>query len=94
MERCEFRGYSGLHNIGISRISPPHAGHNEAQSPQPRPAAALAFDDLVAFLQQALALAILALLLFLDVGAFFVGHGVSPSDDFAGTTMIAGRVLV
>jgi hypothetical protein len=39
-----------------------------------RPAAALAFYDLVALLEQALALAILALLLLLDVGAFFVGH--------------------
>jgi hypothetical protein len=39
-----------------------------------RPAAALAFYDLVTLLQQALALAILALLLLLDVGAFFVGH--------------------
>jgi hypothetical protein len=38
------------------------------------PTAALAFYDLVALLQQALALAILALLLLLDVGAFFVGH--------------------
>jgi hypothetical protein len=43
-------------------------------SPQPGPAAALAFYDLVALLQQALALTILALLLFLDVGAFFTGH--------------------
>jgi hypothetical protein len=38
------------------------------------PAAALAFYDLVALLEQALALAILAPLLLLDVGAFFVGH--------------------
>jgi hypothetical protein len=38
------------------------------------PAAALAFYDLVALLEQALALAIFALLLLLDVGAFFVGH--------------------
>jgi hypothetical protein len=48
----------------------------KAVSAHPRPAAALAFDHFVALLQQALALAILALLLFLDVGAFFVGHGI------------------
>jgi hypothetical protein len=40
----------------------------------PGAAAALAFYDLVALLQQPLALAILALLFFLDVGAFIVGH--------------------
>jgi hypothetical protein len=51
-----------------------------AQASQPPPlakscpAAALAFYHLVALLQQALALAILALLFFLDVGAFFIGH--------------------
>jgi hypothetical protein len=39
-----------------------------------RSAAALAFYHLVALLHQALALAILALLLILDVGAFFIGH--------------------
>ena len=39
-----------------------------------RPAAALALDHLVALLQQALALAILAFLLLLDVGAFCIGH--------------------
>ena len=42
----------------------------------PRPAAALAFYHLVAFLQQALALAILALLLLLDVGTFLTRHDV------------------
>jgi hypothetical protein len=40
--------------------------------------AALAFHHLVALLQQALALAILALLLLFDVGAFFVGHAQAP----------------
>jgi len=45
-----------------------------APLPQSRSAAALAFYDLVALLEQALALAIPALLLLLDVGAFFVGH--------------------
>jgi hypothetical protein len=39
-------------------------------SPYARPLAALALDDLIALLQQALALAILAFLLLLDVGAF------------------------
>jgi hypothetical protein len=42
------------------------------------PAAALAFDHLVALLQQALALAILALLLFLDIGTFVIGHDILP----------------
>src|SRR6266576_918333 len=42
--------------------------------PQSRSAAALAFYDLVALLEQALALAIFALPLLLDVGPFFVGH--------------------
>jgi hypothetical protein len=51
----------------------PHAG----------PAAALAFYDLIALLQQTLALAILALLFFLDIGTFFTGHCRSPRDDFA-----------
>jgi predicted GNAT family acetyltransferase len=51
-----------------------------ARSPQPRSAATLALDDLVALLQQALALAILALLLFLDVGTFLAGHDVLPTD--------------
>jgi hypothetical protein len=46
----------------------------KAVSAQPRPAAALALDHFVALLQQALALAVLALLLLLDVGAFFIGH--------------------
>jgi hypothetical protein len=36
--------------------------------------AALALDHLVALLDQALALAILAFLLLLDVRAFFIGH--------------------
>jgi hypothetical protein len=39
-------------------------------------AAALAFDHLVALLQQPLALAIFAFLLFLDVGAFLAGHEI------------------
>jgi hypothetical protein len=48
-------------------------------SPYARPLATLALDDLVALLQQALALAILAFLLLLDVGAFFIGHDNLPA---------------
>jgi hypothetical protein len=48
-------------------------------SPQPGPAAALAFHHLVALLEQALAFAILALRLLLDVGASFIGHDNLPA---------------
>jgi hypothetical protein len=48
-------------------------------SPDARPLAALAFDHPVALLQQALALAIFAFLLLLDVGAFFIGHDNLPA---------------
>jgi hypothetical protein len=48
-------------------------------SPQPRPATTLAFYNFVALLEQPLAFAILALLLLLDVGAFFIGHDVLPA---------------
>src|SRR4051794_3992050 len=41
--------------------------------------APLAFDDIVALFYQTLALAILALLLLLDVGTFFIGHDVLPA---------------
>jgi hypothetical protein len=44
------------------------------RSAKPGAAAALAFYDFVALLQQPLALAVFALLLLLDVGAFVVGH--------------------
>src|SRR5665213_1389336 len=44
-----------------------------------RALAALAFDDLVALLQQALALAILAFLLLFAVGTFFTGHVILPA---------------
>jgi hypothetical protein len=43
-------------------------------------AAALAFYDLVALLQQPVALAILAFLLFLDVGTFLACHDVLHPD--------------
>ena len=42
----------------------------------PGPAAALALDHFVTLFQQALALAILALFLLLDIGAFFIGHDI------------------
>src|SRR5471030_1196031 len=58
----------------VQKRALPDASTSRAISAQPRPAAALAFDNLVALLQQALALAILALLLLLDVGTFFIGH--------------------
>jgi hypothetical protein len=48
-------------------------------SPHARPLAALALDDLIALLQQALALAVLAFLLLLDVGAFFISHDNLPA---------------
>jgi hypothetical protein len=48
-------------------------------SPYARPLATLALDDPVALLQQALAFAILAFLLLLDVGAFFIGHDNLPA---------------
>jgi Protein of unknown function (DUF3828) len=47
-------------------------------SPHPGPATALAFHHLVALFKQALAFAILALLLLLDVGASFIGHDILP----------------
>jgi hypothetical protein len=48
-------------------------------SPHPGPTAALAFHHLVALLEQALAFAILALRLLLDVGASFIGHDSLPA---------------
>jgi hypothetical protein len=53
--------------------------HQAMRLPNPGAAAALALYDLVALLQQTLALAILALLLFLDIGTFFTGHCRSPA---------------
>jgi hypothetical protein len=48
-------------------------------SPHTGPLAALALHHPVALLQQALALTILAFLLLLDVGAFFIGHDNLPA---------------
>ena len=48
-------------------------------------AAPLAFHDLVSLLQGAFALAILALLLLLDVRAFFIRHRIlRPNQNFKG----------
>ena len=55
----------------------------QQSSPQPGPAAALAFHHLVALLEQALAFAILALLFLLDVGTFFIGYDNLPARMFA-----------
>jgi hypothetical protein len=63
----------------IANPPPPARAAKKAKSPHPGPAAALAFDDLVALFQQTLALAILALLLFLEVGALFIGHDDLPA---------------
>src|SRR5438132_7074702 len=46
----------------------------EERSSHAGPLAALALDDVVALLDQALALAILAFPLLLDVGALLIGH--------------------
>jgi hypothetical protein len=59
-------------------LRPAQIGRGPA-SPYAGPLAALAFYDPVALLQQALALAILAFLLLLDVGAFFIGHDNLPA---------------
>jgi hypothetical protein len=68
------------HLIATIAESPPPAQirHGPASS-YARPLATLALDDPVALLQQALALAILAFLLLLDVGAFFIGHDNLPA---------------
>jgi hypothetical protein len=59
----------------VNRLGEPSLSKSFASpSPHPGAAAALAFDDLVGLLQKALALAILALLLFLDVRTLVVGH--------------------
>jgi hypothetical protein len=81
---CNQRRSNGLlHRPGCGlEIKPDHASlfiavAHASQPPalaKPCPAAALAFYHFVALLQQALALAILALLFLLDVGAFFIGH--------------------
>jgi hypothetical protein len=60
---------------GVYNRSHYHALSSISCLAHPGPATALAFYDFVALLQQPLALTILALLLLLDVGAFFVGHG-------------------
>ena len=64
------------------------------RSAHARPLAALAFQHPVALLQQALALAILALLLLLDVRALFIGHYNLPAARFADITMSQSRIHV
>jgi hypothetical protein len=68
-----------LSGLFIANPRPFARAARKATSPHPGPAAALAFDDLVALFQQTLALAILALLLFLEVGALFIGHDDLPA---------------
>jgi hypothetical protein len=67
--------------------------HRGQMSPHACPLAALAFDDPVTLLQQALTLAILAFLLLLDVRPFFIGHNVLPPS-VASITMIQLRIAV
>jgi hypothetical protein len=64
-----------------SCLSPPNTVGKRSPTTltEARPAAALAFHHLVALLEQALALAVLALPLLLDVGAFFIGHDILPA---------------
>jgi hypothetical protein len=57
------------------------------------PLAALAFHYPVALFQEALALAILALLLLLDVRALFIGHLLLPANN-SRPTMIQPRIAV
>src|SRR5229473_5402936 len=67
--------YSGMRHSALTTVARRFQRQvSKAASAQPGPAAALAFDHFVALLQQALALAVLALLLLLDVGTFFIGH--------------------
>jgi hypothetical protein len=68
-------------------------GLGRRTSAHPGAAAALAFDHPVALLQKALAFAILAFLLLLDVGTLFIGHGILQAMN-SRKTMIEARVLV
>src|ERR1700676_2574601 len=70
MECSAIRGYPALQSAGPVFM---RATRQEMLA-HPGPAAALAFDHSVALLEQSLALAVLALLLLLDVGAFRIGH--------------------
>jgi hypothetical protein len=62
-------------------VSKPLFFFQAGKSPSPKPgaAAALAFHHLVALLEQALAFAVLAFRLLLDVGASFIGHDILPA---------------
>lgn len=59
----------------MMQMSATSAAPAACASPHARALAALALHHPVAFLDEALALAVLASLLLLDVGAFFIGHG-------------------
>jgi hypothetical protein len=85
-------GHDG-HSISGCRRSLRPFGANDRRccSPKPGPAAALAFDDLVALFEQALAFAILALRLLLDVGTSFIGHDILSRMLFAYSH--EGRIL-
>ena len=63
-----------------SRVKPGHDERDDDDAPSPHPGAlaALALDDMVALLDEALTLAILAFLLLLDVGALLIGHVIAP----------------
>jgi hypothetical protein len=82
----------GCPDIGErKRRRPPdgYAGHDEERtnpnSPYARALAALAFHDVVALLDQALAFAILALLLLLDVRSLIIGHAIYSRASNAGS---------
>jgi hypothetical protein len=74
-----------------SDVQRPVAGN--IKSAHACPLAALAFHHPVALFQEALALAILALLLLLDVRALFIGHDDLPANN-SRLTMIQPRVAV
>jgi hypothetical protein len=59
----------------MMQMSATTAAREAHASPYPRALAALALHHAVAFLDETLAFAVLAGLLLLDVGAFFIGHG-------------------
>jgi hypothetical protein len=71
---------SPLKQDGVPAPSLRRRRDRRGRSPHAGPLAALAFDDFVTLLQETLALAILALLLLLDVRAFFIGHDDPPSE--------------
>jgi hypothetical protein len=67
-----------LHSGPAHGARPGMIKNDNAPLPHARSLAALALHDLVTLLDQALALAILAFLLLLDVGALLIGHVIAP----------------